>query len=189
MPQFWRKRTVSLRIFSKNATFHSAYLPKTLYIAESAQFYSAFSTTTISLTPRFHRKGKVWLHFIAENAQNDPKTHSYEDNAKFNASFSAPMLSHALRFRRKRRVIKNFEYLGEFEEYFRKWWVYCVLYLLVTERCKKSLKTDMKISCMCTFKHHCKCNYGLCCGAWRSRITYILCPKASHTGTGVIIPT
>jgi hypothetical protein len=96
----------------------------------------------ISLTPRFRQKREVWLRFFAENVQNDPKTHSYEDNAKFNAAFSATMLSHASRFRRKRRVIENFEYLGEFEEYFRKCRLCCVLYLLVTERCKKSLKTD-----------------------------------------------
>jgi hypothetical protein len=110
-----------------------------LYIAESAQFYSAFSPTTISLTLRFWRKREVWLCFFAENAQIDPKTHSYEDNAKFNAVFSATTLSHASRFRRKRQVIENFEYLGEFEEYFRKCWLYCVLYLLVTERCKKKV--------------------------------------------------
>jgi hypothetical protein len=85
-----------------------------LYIAESAQFYSAFSTTTISLTPRFRRKREVWLRVFAEKAQNDPKTHSYEDNAKFNSAFSATTLSHISRFRRKRRVIENFEYLGEF---------------------------------------------------------------------------
>jgi hypothetical protein len=52
------------------------------------------------------------------------------------------MLSYASRFRRKRRVIENLEYLGEFEEYFQKCQLYCVLYLLVTERCKKNLKTD-----------------------------------------------
>ncbi len=107
--------------------FHSAYSPKThnfvsslntLYIAESAQFYSAVLLRTISLTPHFRRKREVWLRFFAENAQNDPKTHSYKDNAKFNATFSATMRSHASRFRRKRRVIENFEYLGEFEEYF-----------------------------------------------------------------------
>jgi hypothetical protein len=86
----------------------------TLYTAESAQFYSAYSPTTISLTPRFRRKRKVWLRFFAENAQNDPKTHSYEDSAKFNVAFSATTLSHASRFRQKRGVIKNFEYLCEF---------------------------------------------------------------------------
>jgi hypothetical protein len=66
--RYCRKRTVSLRVFGKNASFHSAYLPKThnsasslntLYTAESAQFYSAFSLTTISLTPRFRRKRQV----------------------------------------------------------------------------------------------------------------------------------
>jgi hypothetical protein len=56
--------------------------------------------------------------------------HSYEDSAKFNSAFSVTSLSHALRFHRKQRVIENFEYLGEFEEYFRKCWLYCVLYLL-----------------------------------------------------------
>ncbi len=124
IPRYRRKRTVSLRIFGKNVTFHSAYSLKmknsasflnTLYIAESAQFYSAFfAPTTISLTPQFRRKREVWLRFFAENAQSDPKTHSYEDSAKFNVAFSATMLSHASRFRRKRGVIENFEYLCEF---------------------------------------------------------------------------
>jgi hypothetical protein len=49
-------------------------------------------------------------------------------------------------------VIENIEYLGKFED-FQKCWLYCVLYILVIERCKKkNLKTDYKISCMCTFK-------------------------------------
>jgi hypothetical protein len=74
----------------------------TLYFAESAQFYSAFLPTTISLTPRFRRKREDWLHFFAENTQNNPKMHSYKDNAKFNAAFLATTLSHASRFRRKR---------------------------------------------------------------------------------------
>jgi hypothetical protein len=68
--------------------------------------------------------------------------HSYEDNAKFYFAFLATTLSPASRFRQKQGVIENFEYLGEFEEYFRKCWLYCVLYLLVIERSKKSLKTD-----------------------------------------------
>jgi hypothetical protein len=46
--------------------------------------------------------------------------HSCEDSAKFNSSFSATTLNHALRFRRKQRVVKNFEYMCEFEEYFAK---------------------------------------------------------------------
>jgi hypothetical protein len=58
-----------------------------LYPAKSAQFYSAFSPTMISLTPLF-----------TENAQNDLKTHSYEDSAKFDSAFWATMLSHASRF-------------------------------------------------------------------------------------------
>ncbi len=66
-----------------------------MYITESAQLYSAFSPTMISLTPRFRQKRKVWLHFFAENAQNDPKAHSYEESAKFNVAFSATTLSHA----------------------------------------------------------------------------------------------
>jgi hypothetical protein len=140
-------------VFIKNAPFHSAFLVKTLrftpkthnsasslnmlYTYESAQFYSAFLPTTISLTPRFCQKHEVWLCFFAENAQNDPKTHRSEDNAKFNSAFLATTLSHASRFWRKRGVIENFEYLGEFVEYFRKCWLYCVLNLLLTERGKK----------------------------------------------------
>ncbi len=68
--------------------------------------------------------------------------HSYEDSAKFNSAFLVTTLSHASHFRQKQGVIENFEYLGEFEEFFRKCWLSCVLYLLVTERCKKSLITD-----------------------------------------------
>ena len=68
IPRYRQKRTVSLRVFGENATFNSAFSPKThnfasslnpLYTAESAQFYSAFSPTTISLTPRFRRKREV----------------------------------------------------------------------------------------------------------------------------------
>jgi hypothetical protein len=85
-----------------------------LYIAESAQFYSAFLPTPISLIPRFRRKREVWLCFFAKNVQNDPKMHSYEDSAKFNVAFLATMLSYASGFRRKRGIIENFEYLCEF---------------------------------------------------------------------------
>ncbi len=123
IPRYRQKRTVSLRVFSENATFDSAYSPKThispsslntLYTTESAQFYSAFLLTTIRLIPRFRQKCEVLLRFFAENAQNDPKTHRYEDSAKFNSAFSATTLSHASRFRRKRGVIENLEYLCEF---------------------------------------------------------------------------
>jgi hypothetical protein len=123
IPCYRQKRTVSLCVFGKNATFDTAYSPKThnspsslntLYTAESAQFYSALSPTVISLTPRFRRKREVWLHFVAENVQNNIKTHSYEDSAKFNSEFSVTTLSHASRFRRKREVVTNFEYLCKF---------------------------------------------------------------------------
>jgi hypothetical protein len=72
IPRYRRKRTVSLRVFGENDKFHSTYSLKTknsasslntIYIAESTQFYSAFSPTTISLTPRFCRKREVWLTF------------------------------------------------------------------------------------------------------------------------------
>jgi hypothetical protein len=84
IPRYRQKRTVSLRVFSENATFHSAYSPKTknstsslntLYIAKSAQFYSAFSPTTISLTPHFRRNANLTSLFHrkrskrSENAQ------------------------------------------------------------------------------------------------------------------------
>jgi hypothetical protein len=107
----------------ENTTFHYAYSPKTqnstsslntLYFAESAQFYSSISPTTISFTPRFRRKHEVLLRFFAENAPNDPKMYSYEDSAKFIVAFSVKTLSHASCFQRKRGVIKHFEYLCEF---------------------------------------------------------------------------
>jgi hypothetical protein len=56
------------RIIGENAPFHSSYSPKThhsasslntLYTAESAQFYSAISPTTISLTQSFRQKREV----------------------------------------------------------------------------------------------------------------------------------
>ncbi len=90
-----------------------------LYTAESAQFNSPFSPTTISLTPRFRRKREVWLSFFAKNAQNDPKTHSSEDNAKFHSAFLPTTLGYASRFRRNQGMIENFEYLGEFQEDFQ----------------------------------------------------------------------
>jgi hypothetical protein len=110
--RFQRKRDVSLRIFAENK--NSASSLNTLYIAKSAQFYSAILPITISLTPRFRRKRKVWLHFFVENAQIDPKMHSYEDSGKFNVTVSASTLSHASRFGQKRGIIENFEYLCEF---------------------------------------------------------------------------
>jgi hypothetical protein len=68
--------------------------------------------------------------------------HSHKDNAKFHSSLLATTLSYATHFWGKQGVIKKFEYLGEFEEDFRKCWLFCVLHLLVIERCKKSLKID-----------------------------------------------
>ncbi len=141
--RFRRKRNVSHTYSPKTHNFASSL--NTLYTAKSAQFDSAFSPTTISLTPCIRQKREVWLRFFAENAQNDPKTHSCKDSAKFNSAFSA-MPS---RFQRKWREIKNFEYLGEFEEYFRKCWLYCVLYKLVTERCKKKFKNRLWKSHAC----------------------------------------
>ncbi len=102
-----------------------------------------------SLTLRFRRKREVWLPFFAQNAQNDPKTHSYEDNAKFHSAFSPTTLRYASRFRQNRGVIENFEYLGEFQEDFRKCWWYCVLYLLVFERCKNKFKNRLWKSRAC----------------------------------------
>jgi hypothetical protein len=120
-----------------------------LYTAESAQFNSPFSPTTISLTLRIRRKCEVWLPFFAENAQNDSKTHSFEDNAKFHSTFSPTTLSHASRFQRNQEVIENFEYLDEFEKDFRKCWLYCVLYLLVNERFKNMFKNRLWKSRAC----------------------------------------
>ncbi len=153
------------RVIAKNAPFHNAFSAKTLrftphirrkciipllhWIRCILPKAPAFSPTTISLTPRFRWKHEVLLRFFAEIAQNDPKTHSYEDSAKSNYEFSETTLSHALRVRRKRGVIENFEYMGEFEEYFWNCWQYCVLCLLVTERCKKKFKNRLRKSRAC----------------------------------------
>jgi hypothetical protein len=62
------KRYVSLRVFAEKVTFHSVYspemhnsasFPNTPFTAESAQFFSSFSPTMISLTLRFRQKRKV----------------------------------------------------------------------------------------------------------------------------------
>ncbi len=127
---------------------NSALSLNMLYTAESAQFNSPFSPTTISLTLLFRRKHSVWIPFFAENAQNDPKTHSYEDNAKFLSAFTPTTLSYASRFRQNRGVIENCEYLDEFED-FQKCWLYCILYLLMIERCKKKFKNRLWKSRSC----------------------------------------
>ncbi len=129
----------------KNATFHSTYSLKPhnsisslkmLYTAKSAQFNSALLLKMRSLTRLF-----------AENAQYNLKTHNWEDSGKFHFAFSATMISYAMRFQRKRGVIKNFKYLGKFEKDFWKCWLYCVLYLLVNERCKNKFKNRIWKSC------------------------------------------
>jgi hypothetical protein len=132
--------------------FYSTYLPKThnfasslnmLYTAESAQFYSAFSPT-ISLTPCFGRKRKKFdSAFSPKMFETIRKRTVAMTSAKFNFAFLATTLSYASRFWRKRRVIENFKYLIEFEEYFRKCWLYCVLYLYVTERCQKNFQNRL----------------------------------------------
>jgi hypothetical protein len=108
--RYCRKCTGLLPVFGENTMFHSAYSPKlhnsissvnVLYTAKSTQSYSVFSPTMISLTPQFHWKRKVWLHFFSKNAQKDPTTHNYKDNAKFHSSVSVTMLSYATRLQRK----------------------------------------------------------------------------------------
>ncbi len=91
-----------------------------MYTPESGQLISPFSPSTISLSPRFHRKREVWLPFFAENVQKDLKMHSYEDNDKFHSVFLVTTLSYASYIQQNWGVIENFEYLGEFEEGFRK---------------------------------------------------------------------
>jgi hypothetical protein len=110
-------------------------------LLKAHSFIPHFLPTTISLTLHFRRKRKVRLHFLQ-------KTHSYEDNAKFHSSILATMLSYAMCFRRKRGMIKNYEDLAKFEDFW-KCWLYCVLYLLVIERCKKSLKNRLRKSRAC----------------------------------------
>ncbi len=158
MPRYRRKRTVSLRVFGENATFHSAYSPKThnfasslntLFIAETAQFYSTFLPTTISLTPRFHRKREVWLRVFAENAQNDPKTHSCEDSAKFIQRFRRQHSAMLRAFGENGEWSKTSNIWANFKNIFRKCWLYCVLYLLVTERFKKKFKNTLLKSRAC----------------------------------------
>jgi hypothetical protein len=93
---------MSLCVIGENTKFHSKYLLKMhnsassldmLYTAESEQFYSVFSPTTVSLP------WQSLAPLFAEDTQNDPKTHSYEDNAKFRSVFTATVLSYAGGFR------------------------------------------------------------------------------------------
>jgi hypothetical protein len=75
-------------------------------------------------------------------------------NAKFTPRFRRrrSIRDENLCFRWEREVIESFECLGEFEKDFQKCWIYCVWYLLMTELCKKKLKTNYEISCKSTFK-------------------------------------
>jgi hypothetical protein len=97
-------------------TRNSASFLNTLYIAESAQFYSAFSLITITVTRHFCNKAKFHPAFFAENAQYDLKTRIFKTTGKFHLVFSATALTFATRFRRN--VVDTSKYLGEFKKYF-----------------------------------------------------------------------
>ncbi len=121
------------RVIAENAPFHSAFSVKTHRITPRIRrkriiqlilWIRCILPKAHNFTPNFRRQRLVKLRAFAENAKFDsafsPKTlktirkRSHEDSAKFNSAFSATTLSLESRFRRKRGVIKNFEYLGEF---------------------------------------------------------------------------
>jgi hypothetical protein len=117
-----------------------------------------YTTKAHSFTQHFCQQRWVLLRAFAVNAKFDsafsPKMlkriqKRTATKTALNLTFFTTTLSHFSCFRRKRRVIENFEYLGEFEEYFRKCWLYCVLNLLVTERCKKKFKNRLWKSHAC----------------------------------------
>ncbi len=81
------------------------------YISLRLQDYSLFLPTTISLTSRCCQKRKIWLHFFAEDALNDPKPYSYEDNAKLSSVFWRQCS-----VQQKLGVTKNFENRANLEE-------------------------------------------------------------------------
>ncbi len=120
--------TISLPVFSKNALFHSARLPKmrnstaslnTLYTAESAQLYSEFLPTTISLTGRCRRKHGDSLCFWPKTLNLIRKCVDTKTMLSFIVHFQwqrAVMLCAFI----ENGVIENFEYLGKFEKDFRK---------------------------------------------------------------------
>jgi hypothetical protein len=132
----------------------------------------------ISFTPSLCQKHEVWLRFFAKNAQNNPKTHSYEDNANFTACF---WLSYAMRFQRKQWVIENFEYLGEFEDFW-KCWLYCILYLCISDwkMLKKVFEKIMKTSCMCTCKV--PVDWAVALYRWASNGWLVSATRAQTTG-------
>jgi hypothetical protein len=117
IPRYRRKRTVSLRVYGKNVTFHSAYSLKmknsasslnTLYIAESAQFYSAFSPTMISLTP---------LRDFAENAKFDSAFSPRTLKTIRKRTVTKTALSLTLCFRRQRStMLRAFGENGEWSK-------------------------------------------------------------------------
>jgi hypothetical protein len=109
----------------------------TLYAAESAQFDSAAYNGKFNIALFFAENAKFDYAFLLKTLKMISKMHSYEDNAKFHSAFLVITLSYATLLWRKWEVIKNYEHLGKFED-FRKRWLYCVLYLLVFERCKKA---------------------------------------------------
>jgi hypothetical protein len=138
------KHEVWLHFFTKDAQNY----PKTHSYEDNAKFHSSFwrqhyhnDKFNSALSP----KCEVWLHFFTEEAQNHPKPHSYKDNTKW----------------RQHDVLlantgSDWEFLnpGKFEKDFWKCWLYCVLYLCISDwKMQKAVKKQtMKISCMYTFK-------------------------------------
>jgi hypothetical protein len=105
--------------------FQSAYLPKirnsayslnTLYIAESAQLYSASSPTKISLISDFRRKSELST-FLLKALKTIRKRTVTKTMLNLTLSFwrQCSVLFRALA---KMGSDQNFEYLGEFEDDF-----------------------------------------------------------------------
>ncbi len=57
IPRYRQKRTVSLRVFGENATFHSAYSPKSRNFAPSLNML--YTAESARLTPRFRQQRLV----------------------------------------------------------------------------------------------------------------------------------
>jgi hypothetical protein len=111
-----------------------------LYTAESGQFYSRFSPTTISLTLRFRWKREVWLHTFAENAQYDPKTHNCKDNAKFTLRFCNATMLRA--FSENGEWLKILNIWANLNKIFKTDGCTVFCFYLWLKDAKKSLKTD-----------------------------------------------
>ncbi len=112
-----------------------------------------------SFTPHFHWQRLVEFRAFAENAKFDSAFSTKMFQTIHKRTFTKTALNLTPHFRQQRSaMLRAFSRNGEWSKTsniwaklknFRKCWLYCVLYLLVTERCKKTFKNRLWKSRAC----------------------------------------